>query len=555
MAQQSSGFAQLKVVSNQGGVSSTQTASNFAQIYSNTLKNRHARDADQQKVFDEVTSAYQNDFDEIDKLPETQNQTLNSNINSFYTRGADQVHQITNQMNEGIISQADGTREIAKLTGYLEQYKTLAPMLIAQADYGMDAIKNGVASKENSGDLQRMLMGIANDKGSISLDEKDGQMYLKDAETGYVMNIQEFTKLASKAGTSIIRTVPTYEDLGFQDTWNGIATLMPSEDVETNVDGKIVTTKAYDKEKVTNEMMRNGVYESLWREDDAASMWYDLMHEGVTIDRFGGGEASDGAYEGREYQKFDPSNQAQQQAIQRWAIETTLDKYMPRDKVTGTKSDGTAEAWEESNRNPTNFSEATKKAKPIYEAINNVYDMLNDKDNTTDPSEIIEQLNSVGSKKGTTVDIDSRGKFIIYDTPVGKDAVANERLRGDIKNPADKLKMYNAYGVTAHLDQLGFGSDKQKALQARTRTYKPKELKELNDSVNKLTDKANPESIKAFVEKLGFGDIVNIESNVFSKDIISIGDFDFEEDSLDWKQDLIDYLKGHIGVDPLDPNS
>ena len=309
--------------------------------------------------------------------------------------------------------------------------------------------------------------------------------------------------------------------------------------------------------------MKTGSFENLWKNEDAASIWYDLMHPEYEIGKFGkkkinisllesGSNLSDAAEV--ELKKFDPSNPEQRKAMQEWAIKQSVDRNIPNEQVKSIQSDGSAEAWENSIRNQDNWSDATKKAKPIYDAINNVYEMLNDKSNTTDSSKIIEQLNSVGSKLGTTVEINDRGQFTIYNTPTGKDAIANEILSGDIKNPADILKMYNAYSVTEHLDQLGFGSDMQKNLQAKKRTYNPKNLKDLTDGVNKLTDKANPENIKSFVKKLGYGDIVNIESNLVYKDVISIGDFEFKEDSLDWKQDLIDYLKGYIDTDPLDPN-
>ena len=567
MAKQA-GFAQRATVKYGGGQGVMQAATNFANLYSNSLTSINVRDARQKEVFDKVTGAYQYDRDRLDKIPESKNLTLNNNVNSFLSKGADQIHQITNQMNNGTMSQADGTKYIAQLSGYLDQYEKLAPSLIAQAQFGLDAIQKGTASKQNSGDLQKLLMNVMDDNGNITLDEKDGMMYLTDTETGFALNLQEFERIASKEGSNIIATIPNLSGengIGIDEEWNAVKDIIGLyEDVITTENGKETTTRTYDKDTVIKEMLRAGSFENLWKNEDAASIWYDLMHPEYEIGKFGkkkinisllesGSNLSDAAEV--ELKKFDPSNPEQRKAMQEWAIKQSVDRNIPNEQVKSIQSDGSAEAWENSIRNQDNWSDATKKAKPIYDAINNVYEMLNDKSNTTDSSKIIEQLNSVGSKLGTTVEINDRGQFTIYNTPTGKDAIANEILSGDIKNPADILKMYNAYSVTEHLDQLGFGSDMQKNLQAKKRTYEPEKLKDLEDGVNKLTDKANPENIKYLVKNLGYGDIVNIESSFFkSKDVISIGDFEFEEDSLDWKQDLIDYLKGYIDTDPLDPN-
>lgn len=580
MAKQA-GFAQRATIKYGGGLESTQAAANFANSYSNSLTSIEARDARQKKVFDDVTGAYQAKRDRLDKIPETQNLSLNNNVNSFLSKGADQIHEITNQMNNGMMSQADGTKYIAQITGYVDQYEKLAPSLIAQAQFGLEAIANGTASKQNSGDLQKLLMNVGDNKGNITLDEKDGVMYLKDLETGYSLNLQEFERIASEDGSSIIATIPNLsgdEGIGIDEEFDAIKDIVGLyTDVDETRNGQIITTRKYDKATVIKEMTRAGSFENLWKNEDAASIWYDLMHPNDKITRFG---EKDKTYDvmGVEIQdkdapdKFDPSNPEQRKAIQQWAIEQSVDRNIPNDQEMTTRSDGSREAWEKDNQNSNNWSAASTDAKPVYDIINNIYSQINAVDPATDElitkpedfADIVSKLN--GLNGGLTVEVNDDGFFEIYSKISGsgdnrgRDMISD----GDFRNPSDIMKLYNEFKVTPHLDDYGMDKNAIEAkleegvspdnIEARNNAKISKTaIAELEGGINSINggdpDNASTKQIMRYLSSLNdpsLGEVKKLDfvgGKVGAKGAVAIGNYkiNFPKNKT-WKEDLFEHL-------------
>ena len=422
-----------------------------------------------------------------------------------------------------------------------------------------------------------MLKGIIDDNGDIVLEEKDGQMYLKSKDTGFVMNLQEFSRIAGTEGTEIIRTVPTSEDLGLDDTWNGIKGLItqsiiedgPREKGKTTTNpqtGKFETEIKYDPEKLAIELKGRDVFGELWKTTDAEAIYYDLVksNEGLTFEEVNNSDMG----------KFDPTNKEQQEAIQDYAITEMVRRNIPPTSLVTEGVDpnsdiARAAAWNASQTNQANWGQATQDAKPVFDAINNVVDIITEKDengklktNSSEYDSVISQLNGIAN--GKTIEIDSDGFYTIYSDISGSgDNRGRDNLaQGDIFNESDIMKMYNEFGVTPYLDDFGFSSEMQKNLQQSSNNNSEERnlLKLNNQAVEAITTGVNnmnngdPNDVnqKGLMRYLNSLDFTNLKPKSYSSGLFSgnstagikIGShkIDFPK-SKTWKEDLIEYLK------------
>ena len=143
-----------------------------------------------------------------------------TSINSFFNQGADKIFHVKDLMANGHMSQQEGAKILSQTMNYIDIYNKIAPKFVEQIKYYRDSKATNKISRVNDDGLSAMLDAIANNSGGIELLEKDGKMYLTGKgnvggqEWQYNMNLDELGGLLNQEGFAMIKTIPSYEDLG-----------------------------------------------------------------------------------------------------------------------------------------------------------------------------------------------------------------------------------------------------------------------------------------------------------------------------------------------------
>lgn len=304
----------------------------FNTSYNNKLK----RDYFQQAILDQENQKIEGVYDKINTIPKTGIDTFDSNINSFFNAGADKIFETKNLVSEGYLSQQEGAKIISETQNYITKYKSLAPKVVEQIKYYNQAKQNGTISRVNDNGMSAMLDAIANGSGDVKLLEKDGMMYLsgngkintKDGEEGwnYTMNIDELSNLLSDPSFAMIKTIPTFADLGIDELFeaqkgllNGAMDTYEYTDSQDN----IKTKKVYNPKRLGELMVKKGMYADLLNDPEMGVVWSDKVH----------GEQEIGSFE-----QWDPNNTEMRNKMEAWLIDKAIARNIPSNEIIDVQS-------------------------------------------------------------------------------------------------------------------------------------------------------------------------------------------------------------------------
>ena len=303
----------------------------FNTSYNNKLK----RDYFQQAILDQENQKIEGVYDKINTIPKTGIDTFDSNINSFFNAGADKIFETKNLVSEGYLSQQEGAKIISETQNYITKYKSLAPKVVEQIKYYNQAKQNGTISRVNDNGMSAMLDAIANGSGDVKLLEKDGMMYLsgngkintKDGEEGwdYTMNIDELSNLLSDPSFAMIKTIPTFADLGIDELFEAQKGLLNGAmDTYEYKDGDTIKTKkVYNPKRLGELMVKSGMYADLLNDPEMGVVWSDKVH----------GEQEIGSFE-----QWDPNNTEMRKKMEAWLIDKAIARNIPANEIIDVQS-------------------------------------------------------------------------------------------------------------------------------------------------------------------------------------------------------------------------
>tara|TARA_R110002012_G_scaffold9220_1_gene42434 strand:- start:14155 stop:15906 length:1752 start_codon:yes stop_codon:yes gene_type:complete len=301
-----------------------------------TSTDKLKRDYFQQAILDQENQKFESVYDKINTIPATGVDTFDSNINSFFNAGADKIFETKNLVSEGHLSQQEGARIISETQNYITKYKTLAPKVVEQIKYYNQAKQNGTISRVNDNGMSAMLDAIANGSGDVKLLEKDGMMYLsgngnintKDGKQGwnYTMNIDELSNLFSDPSFAMIKTIPTFSDLGVDELFESQKGLLKGamDTYEyTDSQGNIKTKQVYNPKRLGELMVKSGMYADLLNDPEMGVVWSDKVH---------------GEQELGSFQQWDPNNTEMRNKMESWLIDKAIARNIPPDQIIDVQS-------------------------------------------------------------------------------------------------------------------------------------------------------------------------------------------------------------------------
>lgn len=304
----------------------------FNTSYEDKLK----RDYFQQAILDEENKKYEAVYDSINTIPQTGIDTFDTNINKFFNEGADKIFETKNLVSEGYLTQQEGAKIISETRGYINTFKTLTPKFIEQIKYYNNAKQNGTLSRVNDNGMAAMLDAIANGSGDVKLLEKDGKMYLSgsgsiDTTEGkenwnYTMNLANLGNLLDDPGFAMIKTIPTYTDLGIDELFESQKGLLKGamDTVEyEDWQGNIKTKRVYNPKKLGELMVKSGMYADLLNDPEMGVVWSDMVH---------------GSQELGSFKQWDPNNQDMRRKMEAWLIDKAILRNIPSDEIIDVQS-------------------------------------------------------------------------------------------------------------------------------------------------------------------------------------------------------------------------
>ena len=294
---------------------------------SNSGVNSLRRDYLQKQLIDEELKEFSSVYDKINTIPETGVENFDTNINAFFNQGADKIFKVKNLMANGHMSQQEGAKIISQTENYIDKYNALAPKIIEQIKYYRDSKSTNKISRVNDDGLSAMLDAIANNAGGIELLEKDGKMYLTGSgnvggqEWQYNMNLDELGGLLNQEGFAMIKTIPSYEDLGIDALFEAQKGLLKgaTDTYEyTDSQGNIKTKQVYNPEKLGELMVQKGLFAELINDPEMEVVWSDMVNADKELGSF---------------QQWDPSNQDMRQTMEAFLIDKAITRNIPADEI------------------------------------------------------------------------------------------------------------------------------------------------------------------------------------------------------------------------------
>jgi len=298
-----------------------------AKAFQNTALNKVKRSAIQQGLINQELNEFETVYDKINKIPQTGEVNFDNSINTFFNQGADKIFKIKDLVSTGDMSQQDGAKLISQTMNYIDSYNKIAPKVIEQIKYYRNAKSTGKISRVNDDGLAAMLDGIANNSSGIELLEKDGKMYLSGSGTvngqpwRYNMNLDQLGGLLDQEGFAMIKTIPTYEDLGLDALFDAQKGLLKgaTDTVEyTDSQGNIKTKQVYNPEKLGELMVQRGLFAELVNDPEMEVVWSDIIHADQELGTF---------------QKWDPSNVEMRNKMEGFLIDKAITRNIPPDEI------------------------------------------------------------------------------------------------------------------------------------------------------------------------------------------------------------------------------
>ena len=285
------------------------------------------RDYLQKQLIDQELNEFSSVYDKINSIPKPGVETFDSNINSFFNQGADKIFHVKDLMANGHMSQQEGAKILSQTMNYIDTYNKIAPKFVEQIKYYRDSKATNKISRVNDDGLSAMLDAIANNSGGIELLEKDGKMYLTGSgnvggeDWQYNMNLDELGNLLNQEGFAMIKTIPSYEDLGIDALFEAQKGLLKgaTDTYEyTDSQGNIKTKQVYNPERLGELMVERGLFAELINDPEMEVVWSDMVNADKELGSF---------------QQWDPANKEMRQTMEAFLIDKAITRNIPADEI------------------------------------------------------------------------------------------------------------------------------------------------------------------------------------------------------------------------------
>ena len=247
--------------------------------------------AKQKAIRNREATMYETAYKGLGKIENIDYATYDDNMRKFFDGKVDDYVNIKNNIDSGLISPQEGARSLSYISNMIDEYKTLAPKVLAQAKYMMDngAGGNNLLSKLNDPNLEILFSKLLEGSGEVTLaEDNNGKMYLKGSgkldgqDWNYNLNLSEFEKLDAKGDSLAITTVPL-DDIGLTDVAK--AALESSTYEEQKQNGtSIAYTNVDQVRQVLSGPMNNAIVD-ITKGEDFASVWADQIYKDKTVDQ------------------------------------------------------------------------------------------------------------------------------------------------------------------------------------------------------------------------------------------------------------------------------
>ena len=245
--------------------------------------------SNQQKLVDasEIENTYKQyralqDLD-IDK------KNLDDNIKDFFMGDADQIYELKNQIDAGVLDPKIGANLIKGIEGGLNQYTRVRTMLATDAMYFQENGVNGKQklSKLNDANLRMLFNEIYKDSGAVTLKRINNKLALVgngklfDPDSGkykdwnYTLGLDEYEALRAREETAV-QLAADDDSIGFTDDTMK-AELQKGGWVVTPNENKEIKYYDVDRLKEYLSMPTNKVIPAMMQSRSFSSYWADAM--------------------------------------------------------------------------------------------------------------------------------------------------------------------------------------------------------------------------------------------------------------------------------------
>ena len=320
-------------------------AAPFVALASTWKQSQDALTAKQKAIRNREATMYEQAYKGLGELENVDYGSYDENMRKFFDGKVDDYVNIKNNIDSGLINPQEGARSLAYISNMIDEYKTLAPEVLAQAKYMMENGAGGdnVLSKLNDPNLEIMFSKLLEGSGEVTLaEDKRGKMYLKGSgkidgeDWNYNLNLSEFEKLNAK-GSSLAITTINLDDLGLNEVAK--AALEASTYEEQKENGTSVAYTNVDQvKKILSGPMNNAIVD-LTKGEDFASVWADQIYKDKTVDELK-----------KENLLWDAADPNKMQKAIGWLINKSIETNVPiqqQIKFEGINEDGTPDTTSE----------------------------------------------------------------------------------------------------------------------------------------------------------------------------------------------------------------
>ena len=320
-------------------------AAPFVALASTWKQSQDALTAKQKAIRNREATMYEQAYKGLGQLENVDYGSYDENMRKFFDGKVDDYVNIKNNIDSGLINPQEGARSLAYISNMIDEYKVLAPKVLAQAKYMMENGAGGdnVLSKLNDPNLEIMFSKLLEGSGEVTLaEDKRGKMYLKGSgkidgeDWNYNLNLSEFEKLNAK-GESLAITTINLDDLGLNEVAK--AAIESSTQNEQKENGtSIAYTNVDQVKKILSGPMNNAIVD-LTKGEDFASVWADQIYKDKTVDELK-----------KENLLWDAADPNKMQTAIDWLINKSIETNVPiqqQVKFGGINKDGTPDTTSE----------------------------------------------------------------------------------------------------------------------------------------------------------------------------------------------------------------
>jgi len=320
-------------------------AAPFVALASTWKQSQDALTAKQKAIRNREATMYEQAYKGLGELENVDYGSYDENMRKFFDGKVDDYVNIKNNIDSGLINPQEGARSLAYISNMIDEYKTLAPEVLAQAKYMMENGAGGdnVLSKLNDPNLEIMFSKLLEGSGEVTLaEDKRGKMYLKGSgkidgeDWNYNLNLSEFEKLNAK-GSSLAITTINLDDLGLNEVAKAALEASTYEEQKEN-GTSIAYTNVDQVKKILSGPMNNAIVD-LTKGEDFASVWADQIYKDKTVDELK-----------EENLLWDAADPNKMQTAIDWLINKSIETNVPiqqQVKFKGINEDGTIDTTSE----------------------------------------------------------------------------------------------------------------------------------------------------------------------------------------------------------------